>query len=140
MTGESILIVLILTAITGAALLLPFVRHNETVGEIEARKKRESLLTAYERVLITLHDLEEDLNTGKLAQDEYEASREKAAERGVALLQQLEAAGVRAPRPASVRVTNGKAKANQNPEAALDAALEAAIAEYANAQTDGERR
>lgn len=140
MTGESILIVLILTAITGAALLMPFVRHNETIGEIEARKKRDSLLTTYERVLLTLHDLEEDLNTGKLSQEEYDVSREKAAEQGVVLLQQLEAAGVRAPRPASVKVTNGKAKAQQNPEAALDAALEAAIAEYASAQTDGERR
>jgi len=138
MSGESILIIIVMSVVTGAALLLPFIRHNETIAEIEARKKRDSLLMAYERVLLALRDLEEDLTTGKIPSEDYDSKRQQWAERGVALLQQLEAVGIKPPKAKSM--VSKAANAHAKPEAALDAAIEAAIAQYVNAQTAEERR
>ncbi len=137
MSAESILLIIMMSVVSGAALLLPFVRHNETIAEIEARKKRDSLLMAYERVLLALRDLEEDLTTGKIPVDDYDRKRQEWAERGVVLLQQLEAVGVKPPKakPIASKTTH----VSVQPEAELDAAIEAAIARYVNAQTAEER-
>lgn len=140
MSGDSILIIVVMVVVTGVALLLPFIRHNETIAQIETRKKRDSLLMSYERVLLALRDLEEDLTTGKLPAEDYEAKRADWVERGVTLLQQLEAAGIKAPKAKSLAGSTKTAKSGDKPEAALDAAIEAAIAQYVNAQSPEEQR
>lgn len=138
MSGESILILIVMAVVSGVALLLPFIRHNETISQIETRKKRDSLLMAYERVLISLRDLDEDLTTGKIPADDYDTKRQQWAERGVALLQQMEAVGIKPPKAKSLAAKT--TKGHEQPEAALDAAIEAAIAQYVNTQTAEERR
>lgn len=140
MSGDSVLIIVVMVVISGVALLLPFIRHNETIAQIEARKKRDSLLMSYERVLLALRDLEEDLSTGKLPAQDYDAKRAEWVERGVALLQQLEAAGVKAPKAKALAGSVKASSKNDKPEVALDAAIEAAIAQYVNAQTAEEQR
>lgn len=140
MSGESILIIVVMVVISGVALLLPFIRHNETIAQIEARKKRDSLLMSYERVLLALRDLDEDLTTGKIPSEDYDVKRAEWVERGVSLLQQLEAAGVKAPKAKALAGSAKVSSKNDKPEVALDAAIEAAIAQYVNTQTAEEQR
>lgn len=45
----------------------------------------------YERVLTAIHDLDEDVAAGKIAQVTYDTERETLVRRGIALLQELDA-------------------------------------------------
>ena len=93
---------------------------------VEAQKKRDELLTGYERVLATIRDLDEDHQTGKLDPGTYQREREYWTEQGILLLQKLDpdADNVQASEP----VIDEPEKSDADAE--LDDAIEKAIANY----------
>jgi len=64
--------------------------HEEEAISTSVERQRERLNVYYERVLINLHDLDEDFATGKLDQDEYHDERERWAQRGIQALKALD--------------------------------------------------
>jgi hypothetical protein len=131
------IIVTAVIAVLGVAYLaLPVIRRHQALQGLALKnyKDREMLLTAYERVLITIRDLDEDYQVGKLDAAQYQAERELWAGRGVEVLEALEKAGgakfkgdrrkAAAPAPAVSADADGE----------LDAALEQAIARYVTAK------
>jgi hydroxyethylthiazole kinase-like sugar kinase family protein len=82
-----------------------------------------SLIAAYERALLAIRDLEEDVTTGKIDATAYGRERERWVERGIAALRELDAAGQFA------ADANRGANAAQADEPATDA-VEQALAAY----------
>ena len=84
---------------------------------------------------MTIRDLDEDYNTGKLSSDAYETEREYWSAQGVQLLQQLQVKGI------NVSAVNKTAKASHSsqkesdPEQVLDEAIEDAIRAYVQASS-----
>jgi hypothetical protein len=124
MSIPGILMALVLVALSVAIVALPLLRANSSRSrEALARKAHDEILTAYERVLTTIRDLDEDFQTGKLQETEYQEERTRRVQQGAVLLQQLEVldasqvwqGGVETPAAAAVD----------------DAAVEALIARYA---------
>ena len=130
-TGIIAGIVLLIVALV--VLSRPFMeqRRNENreLRVAVAQKKRDELLTSYERVLATIRDLDEDHNTGKLAPETYQREREYWTEQGILLLQQLEPDADTSSAETSAVEQPERASAEQ----ALDEAIEKAIAEYRKA-------
>jgi len=121
-------------AITLAAIVLPFWRASHSSAPDtthSSAKHRAQLVAAYERALSTLRDLDEDYQMGKLAQADYETSRLRWTEQGVALLQAIEQHDSQQPQG---RHANKQDKAQK----ALDDAIEQAIASYAQALSSGQ--
>jgi len=81
-------------------------------------RQRERALAYYERVLTNIRDLDEDRSTGKIAEEEYQTEREFWADRGVRLLKLIDHLDEQNPILASMA----------NDDAAIDAAIEEAIA------------
>lgn len=141
MSIEGLIVALGMLALCLLYLALPFLRLRRSSGMVEQinqQKQREVLLNAYERVLSTIRDLDDDFNTGKLAEDVYQTERAQWSERGVALLQALEQADtsktVKA--KAAGKSANGKAAPTDAPaDKALDDAVEQAIANYIKAKS-----
>jgi len=140
MSGESTLIILVLGVLSLAILGWPFMQQRTRKGRqrfLAAERERDELLTAYERVLATIRDLDEDYNTGKLRPDIYQQDREYWASEGIKLLEQLD------PKAAAAEVATGKSqrrsqRAEQPVEAdrVLDDAIEDAILAYRRAQSE----
>ena len=125
-TGLIIGIVLLIVALL--ALALPFVQEQRTSSrtDMTAQKKRDELLTSYERVLATIRDLDEDHQTGKIAPEAYQKEREYWTEQGILFLQELDPDG-------DTLSPVDEVVAIETPEIAdevLDDAIEKAIAEY----------
>jgi hypothetical protein len=115
-------------------LALPLLRRNQALHGVALKnhKDREMLLTAYERVLMTIRDLDEDYQVGKLDAESYHEERELWAGRGVEVLEALEKAG-----GAKFKADRRKTAApvtNADPDSELDSALEQAIARYVTAK------
>jgi cytochrome c-type biogenesis protein CcmI len=89
------LIIAILFIIIGAAwIFMPLWRATKAQSTTaQTQKSRDELITAYERVLSAIRDLDEDHQTGKLNTKDYEAERAVWVERGVLILQALEQSG-----------------------------------------------
>jgi hypothetical protein len=123
--------VLVLAAISVVAIGLPFIRLRK-IDNVSAaareRKEHDELLTAYERVLSTIRDLDEDYNTGKLPQATYERERGFWAEQGVAMLQELEPDA-----EAAVQQSAAAQQDNRQADEVLDQAIEDAIRAYRGA-------
>lgn len=135
MSTEGMVVVAILAMVSLLALGMPFIaaRRRTSEAALLREKARDELLTTYERVLATIRDLDEDFNTGKLAEDTYRQEREYWAERGVAILQQLGAT------PETIQQQQQPAVPRTAPErrgaeAELDDAIENAILAYRQAQ------
>lgn len=127
MSIPGILVALVLVALSVSIVALPLLRANNSRSrQALARKARDEILTAYERVLTVIRDLDEDFQTGKLQQAEYQEERARRVQQGTALLQQLEALETAQAWQASAEAPT------TNP--VDDAAVEALIAHYA--QTD----
>lgn len=132
MTAAGMIAGIVLLIIALAALAQPFVqqrRENRELAAALSQKKRDELLTSYERVLATIRDLDEDHLTGKLAPETYQLERAYWTEQGILLLQQLE--------PDADAIDEGLAVGQvETPSAdvALDDAIEKAIADYHRAR------
>ncbi|MGJ3240226.1 MAG: hypothetical protein ACFE0Q_16075 [Anaerolineae bacterium] len=81
----SLMIVLVL-----GVTIYPLLQREQRSGSSFRHKQRERALAYYERVLRNLRDLDDDLDTGKIIQAEYELERERWMARGTELLQMLE--------------------------------------------------
>jgi len=125
------LFLVLFVVVTLAAIVLPFWRasHSSTADTTHSSAKhRAELVAAYERALNVLRDLDEDYQMGKLAQAEYEPSRLRWTEQGVALLRAIEQHDASQP-VGSKRRLSKQDKAQKT----LDDAIEQAIASYAQA-------
>lgn len=124
--GLVIGIVLFFVALVG--VVYPFVQEqrNSSRATVEAQKKRDELLTSYERVLATIRDLDEDHQTGKIDPDTYQREREYWTEQGIVLLQKLDPDSDDP--VADVPVVDEPMVSDA--DAALDDAIEKAIANY----------
>lgn len=71
-------------------IAIPFLTQQRQSARAFSNKQRERALAYYERVLTNIRDLDDDLATDKIHQDEYEIERERWMERGVALLKMLD--------------------------------------------------
>lgn len=80
------------------------------------------LIAGYERALVAIRDLEEDVATGKIDAAAYERERERWVERGIAALRELDAAGQFTAQPTR---TGGAAKADEPTTDAVEQALAA---------------
>ena len=133
MSGGGLIISIVMLVLGVAWLVLPYLRGNKSESDSEREKSRERLVmsAAYERVLLTVRDLDEDFQVGKLSEEAYASERTQWVEHGAALLEALEKAGG-APKK------NKHAKAKPKPEpvtvSASDDAVEQAIAAYVRAR------
>ncbi len=78
----------LLAVITLAVIVIPLLRRPDEAAQ--ASLELEKLRLDYERVLITIRDLDEDHATGKLSVTDYEADRIRYVQQGVALLQRID--------------------------------------------------
>jgi hypothetical protein len=91
MSSAGLIFALLASGVSVAYVLLPMMRSAQTdTRSARARKARDELLTAYERVLAALRDLDEDFQTGKLDAATHQEERGVWMQRGAGLLQQLE--------------------------------------------------
>jgi hypothetical protein len=125
-SGTIVSVVILLVGL--AWLAWPLVRRNAGTGaaDVTKQKEREALVTAYERILTTIRDLDEDQQIGKLPQDVYAIERAHWAAQGAAVLQALEKLGGYKP-PKRAQVAPSAA------DTALDEAIETAISRYVKA-------
>ena len=72
-----------------AIVAVPLLRREQSTQSF-SNKQRERALSYYERVLTNIRDLDDDLATDKIHQDEYQLERERWMERGVELLKMLD--------------------------------------------------
>jgi hypothetical protein len=126
MTTGAIIASIVLIAIALFGIALPFLQQRRNQNrELEtalSQKKRDELLTDYERVLATIRDLDEDHLTGKLVPETYQRERAYWTEQGILLLQKLE--------PDTETTSDTEIESDD----VLDDAIEKAIAEYRQAQ------
>ena len=135
MTIAGMIAGVILIIIALIAVATPFLeqrrRENRDIAAALSQKKRDELLTSYERVLATISDLDEDHQTGKLAPETYQQEREYWVEQGILLLQALES-------EVDSDSNEGEAPAGGATDIvvdeALDEAIEKAIADYRKTQ------
>lgn len=82
-----------LLLIATIGVLIPFItQRRRNQSNLSAKKAHDELLTHYERILATIHDLDEDHQAGKLAPATYQRERAYWTEQGINLLQQLKTA------------------------------------------------
>ncbi len=139
MEAGSLIILLIIVALSVAWLALPFVRRQKTTETSQQENERAALVNDYARVISSLRDLEEDHNTGKMSDDAYALEKTRLSEQGVVLLESLDKEGMLpalqqdgAPPDKDTPAVTADAA-----DQALDEALEAAIARYASAKVKG---
>lgn len=121
MSAMGLIISLIIVALGVAWVMLPVIQQSRR-KEMSTTRERDELLTQYERVLSAIRDLDEDFQTGKLDEATYSEERSLWAQRGVQILQRLEARGLR--QPAGTQHPESGAVSGPEDE------LEAAIARY----------
>lgn len=103
-------------------VIAPF-RAKSTVSAaaLAFQRQRDALLVYYEQVTSSLRDLKEDVATGKLSPEEYQADYDKWMQRGVQILQVLEELD----RENQPLIVNGGAPAED-----MDQAIEDAVQLY----------
>lgn len=148
MSLSGVIAAIALLVIGSAWVLLPFLRGGALKSEAERAKDREelSIAAAYERTLMTVRDLDEDFQVGKLPQDVYAAERARWAEHGAKLLRMMEHESAEQPKkPKHEKQSHGKHSHSTDvavattvtsnaASAGTDDPVEAAIAAYAKAR------
>lgn len=133
MSGGGLIVSIVMLVLGVAWLVLPYLRPDkaERDGEREKVRERLTLSAAYERALLSVRDLDEDYQVGKLSEDAYASERAHWVERGAALLEALEKAG-----GTPKKGKRAKAQPNAAPVAAStgDDPVEQAIAAYIRAR------
>lgn len=135
MSIVGLIVVALLFAGSVYALIHPFVSKTQIITE--AQRSQDELLTAYERVLATIRDLDEDYAIGKMPEAAYQRERAFWAERGVEMLKVL------APDPATAQQVLASTAERRNSrderppaiDTSLDDAVEQAIRAYRQAST-----
>lgn len=100
-------------------------RDSVSPAALAFQRQRDALLVYYQQVTSSLRDLKEDLGTGKLSPEAYQAEYEKWMQRGVQILQVLEALD----RENQPLITNGGVPAED-----MDQAIEDAVQLYLKSQ------
>jgi NADH pyrophosphatase NudC (nudix superfamily) len=88
----ALLVVLMLLALAGGYVALPFLDEREVMGKVlrsELEQRRSSLLSERERILSALQELELDEKLGKLPEGEYVQQRARWLLAGEEVLQSL---------------------------------------------------
>jgi hypothetical protein len=133
MSGGGMVVSIVMLVIGIAWLALPYVRGVRAGHTIEREKLRErfTLAAAYERALLTVRDLDEDFQVGKLSQETYVRERERWLKHGAAQLEALEKAGGS---PKKSRKSSPLPPAQRKPSVEVDDSVEQAIAAYIRAR------
>ncbi|MBE0702657.1 MAG: c-type cytochrome biogenesis protein CcmI [Afipia sp.] len=120
MSTTGIVISLIILVVAVAWVVMPLRRGRDLPSaKVTAQ---EQLVSVYERVVARMRDLDEDFASGKLSEEDYTGERTALAERGMQILQTLEAE-----KPV-------EAKGGPVIDTELDHAIEAAIRRAAHAR------
>lgn len=130
MSTEGIFAALVMLVIGLGWLALPYLGRGQSAAAGEQERERQTLAAAYERALLSVRDLDEDFQVGKIGQDEYAAERARWTERGAALLEALD--------KLSGKPMTSKARKAAPPPVELDP-VEQAIAAYSQAREQGSR-
>ena len=132
MSGGGLLISIVMLVLGVGWLLLPYLRRGAEPGtESQKQRERLALAAAYERALLTVRDLDEDFQVGKLSQEAYQSERGQWVERGAALLEALEKAGGK---PKKTRQTKPQPSPEPAPTTSGADPVEQAIAAYVRAR------
>ena len=83
-------LVVLITLIAALFLVLPFLSRRRTTPYEDDSTADNQQLAAYERVLLTIRDLDEDYSTHKLDEMSYQTEREHWVQQGIALLQAMD--------------------------------------------------
>lgn len=128
MSLEGWVFALLLALFVLAWVLMPLFSREKAQAEGDPlpEKQRERLLVYYERILRNIRDLDEDHALEKIAEDEYLRERAEWAERGVQVLQALDALPQRET-VAAAPSANSAAAADDD---AIDEMIEAAVRRY----------
>lgn len=88
MSTGGLFITLALVLIATVVVARPFFRFapNRQTADANLQLQRERVYSYYERVLTNIRDLDEDFQTGKIAEAEYQEEREVWVYRGIRLL------------------------------------------------------
>lgn len=119
MSITGLIVGVILFLITIGIVIVPLLLQNATTEDSFRNRQRERALAYYERVLRNIRDLDDDLATQKIHQDEYQAERERWMSQGVELLRMLE----------ELDNQHNIVDTNDADDADIDAAIESAIAQ-----------
>lgn len=138
MSGEGIVAAIVMLAVGVAWLAQPYLRQGKInrTAEREIVRERLNLVAAYERAIVTVRELDEDYQVGKLSEEAYQAERAQWTERGAVILAALD----------NVNGDSAKSKnrsAKRPPEDVPpqhDDAVEEAIAAYFRAREQAEHR
>ena len=83
-------LVVLITIITALFLVLPFLSRRRTTPDEDDSTNYSQQVAAYERVLLTIRDLDEDYSTHKLDEVSYQTEREHWVQQGITLLQVMD--------------------------------------------------
>lgn len=125
MSIEALVLTLTLTAICALWIAAPLLRNARGLSGKEALE-RDRLLTAYDRLLTNIRDLDEDFATGKIAAEAYQPEREALIQRGIDMLTALDAL-LPSRRRLGHAATSGH---GERIDASLDRSIEDAVAAY----------
>jgi hypothetical protein len=114
-------------ALIGVAMILKPLLTSARITAPGEERTTEELESMYQTVLDTIHSLDEDYNTGKLAAASYQAERTYWVERGVQLLAALD-------KKDDIDLTSDKPDIVSDEH--LDDAIEQALAAYRNAKVN----
>jgi hypothetical protein len=126
MSGEGVLIALILIGVVLLLVLAPLFRRAPVDAAALLDRQRERLQIYYERALRNIRDLDEDRALGKLDEAEYQAERAYWAERGVLALKALDRLATLNPGGQDAADDVAIAPTSTD-DAAIDQAIDAAI-------------
>ncbi len=90
----ALMLVLMLLALAGGYVALPFFSERMVAGQIlrsEREQRRSRLLAERERILVALQEIEMDEKLGKLPSDEYQQQRMEWLLKGEVVLKDLQA-------------------------------------------------
>lgn len=90
MSSAGLIVSLIIISAGVVWVLFPILQQAKRKGG-EVTRERDELLTRYERVLSAIRDLDEDFQVGKLDATAHHEERTRWSQRGVEVLQKLEA-------------------------------------------------
>lgn len=91
MSVETMFISISLLVAVAVALSLPFLTRGPMMStQAEYERQRDALLVYYHQVTATLRDLQEDWETGRLSQADYDNDRARWMQRGAQILYALE--------------------------------------------------
>ncbi len=124
MSLEGLVVSVTLLMIAALWIAAPLLRRRLVQSDDAAQKQRDRLVTAYERVLNNLHDLDEDFATGKLQAEDHDPEREQLVQRGIRILMELDKLD------AAPQATQASSPLPAKADKSADESIEEAVAAY----------